>query len=305
MGSFYTWSDTINNQLAPKETLLNIGPISINSRDWGGQGRNIILIHGLASNSQIWDLVAPLLVKANTVVAIDQRGHGLSSKPDHGYDFKTVTNDLSLFMDNSQITNPLLIGHSWGGSVALNFAAQNLRPISGICLVDGGLIEISSIPGNSLKKALVDMAPPLFDDLTETALRDRISKRDWGDRDEISIKSDLADIVMANFQENSDGTITPRFKRSSHLKVVEAFWNHRPSTLFSSITCPVLNLPARLNKDKNPRQKLRQKLIEQAESEISRFDTVWLEQSIHDVPIQKPMLVATTISQYIDRGFFD
>ena len=187
----------------------------------------------------------------------------------------------------------------------MNFAAQNLRQISGICMVDGGLIEISSLPGNSLKKALVDMAPPLFDGLTETVLRDRISKRDWGERDEMSIKYDLANIVMANFQENSDGTITPRFKRSSHLKVVEAFWNHQPSTLFSSITCPVLNLPARLNEDKNPSQKLRQNLIDQAEANISKFNTVWLEKSIHDVPIQKPTLVAEIISQYIDSGFFD
>jgi len=239
------------------------------------------------------------------VVAIDQRGHGLSSKPDHGYDFKTITTDLSLFLKAAHITNPLLIGHSWGGSVALNFAAQNLAQVSGICLVDGGLIEISSIPENSLEKALIDMAPPLFDGLTEKLLRDRISKRDWGERDEISIRYDLADIVMANFQENSDGTITPRFKRSSHLKVVEAFWDHLPSTLFSSIACPVLNLPARLNKEKNPRQQLRQELIDQAKVTISKFDTVWLEQSIHDVPIQKPILVAQTISKYIDRGFFN
>ena len=77
------------------------------------------------------------------------------------------------------------------------------------------------------------------------------------------------------------------------------------STLFSSITCPVLNLPARLNKDKNPRQKLRQNLIDQAEANISKFNTVWLENSIHDVPIQKPILVAEIISQYINSGFFD
>jgi len=89
------------------------------------------------------------------------------------------------------------------------------------------------------------------------------------------------------------------------LKVVEAFWNHLPSTLFSSIDCPVLNLPARLNKEKNPRQKLRQNLINQAKAKISRFDTVWLEKSIHDVPIQKPILVAQTISQYINYGFFN
>ena len=243
--------------------------------------------------------------ESNKVVAIDQRGHGLSSKPNHGYDFETITNDLSSFLDTAQITNPLLIGHSWGGSVALNFAARNSSQLSGICLVDGGLIEISSIPGNSLEKALIDMAPPMFDGLTESVLRERISKRNWGGRDEMSMEHDLANIVMANFQENQDGTITPRFERSNHLKVVEAFWSHKPSSLFKSITCPVLNLPARLNKDENPRQQLRQNLIDQAESKIHKFDTVWLEQSIHDVPIQKPILVATTIAEYIEQGFFD
>ena len=164
--------------------------------------------------------------------AIDQRGHGLSSKPNQGYDFETVTNDLYLFLGANQIDKPLLVGHSWGGSVALNFAAHHPEMVSGLCLVDGGLIEISSIPGNSLEKALVDMAPPLFDNLREEFLRQRIAKRDWGERDSISLQNDLADIVMANFQETQDGTITPRFERSNHLKVVEAFWNHHPSLYF-------------------------------------------------------------------------
>ncbi|SVC87170.1 uncharacterized protein METZ01_LOCUS340024, partial [marine metagenome] len=90
------------------------------------------------------------------VKAIDQRGHGLSSKPNQGYDFDTVTNDLHLFLETNHIESPLLVGHSWGGSVALNFAANHPEMIGGLCLVDGGLIEISSIPGNSLEKALVD-----------------------------------------------------------------------------------------------------------------------------------------------------
>ena len=277
----------------------------INCRDWGGQGKNIVLIHGLASNCRIWDLVGPLLAKTNSVKAIDQRGHGLSSKPNQGYDFETVTNDLHLFLKTNKIDNPLLVGHSWGGSVALNFAAHHPELISGLCLVDGGLIEISSIPGNSLEKALVDMAPPLFNNLTEEFLRQRIAKRDWGERDSLSLQNDLANIVMANFQEIPDGTITPRFKRSNHLQVVEAFWNHQPSSLFSSVKCPVLNMPARLNDDETPRQTLRKNLIVQAVKHIEKFETVWLEHSIHDVPLQRPILVASTISSHLKEGFFN
>ena len=237
--------------------------------------------------------------------AIDQRGHGLSSKPNQGYDFDTVTNDLHLFLETNHIENPLLVGHSWGGSVALNFAANHPEMIGGLCLVDGGLIEISSIPGNSLEKALVDMAPPSFNNLTEEFLRRRIGKRDWGERDSLSLQYDLANIVMANFQEAPKGTITPRFKRSNHLKVVEAFWNHQPSSLFSSVKCPVLNMPARLNDDETSRQTLRKNLIVQAVKHIEKFETVWLEHSIHDVPLQRPILVASTISSHLRKGFFN
>ena len=277
----------------------------MNCHDWGGQGRDIILVHGLASNYRIWDLVGPLLAETNSVKAIDQRGHGLSSKPNQGYDFDTVTNDLYLFLESNQIDKPLLVGHSWGGSVALNFAANHPEMVSGLGLVDGGLIEISSIPGNSLEKALVDMAPPLFDSLREEFLRQRIAQRDWGERDSLSLQNDLANIVMANFQETQDGTITPRFERSNHLKVVEAFWNHHPSSLFSSIKCPVLNMPARLNDDETSRQTLRKNLIVQAEKDIDKFKTVWLEHSIHDVPLQRPILVASAISSHLKEGFFN
>ncbi|MBU6317382.1 MAG: alpha/beta fold hydrolase, partial [Acidobacteria bacterium] len=60
-----------------------------------GDGTAFLLVHGLASNARLWDGVAESLASAgHTVVAVDQRGHGLSSKPDGGYDFATVVADL-------------------------------------------------------------------------------------------------------------------------------------------------------------------------------------------------------------------
>ncbi len=53
-------------------------------REWPGNG---LSLHGLASTSRIWDLVAPHLAPRFRVVAYDQRGHGLSGKPSSGYGF--------------------------------------------------------------------------------------------------------------------------------------------------------------------------------------------------------------------------
>ena len=78
----------------PRDEWLTIGGLSFHYRDWGGFGQEIVLLHGLASTCHIWDLVAPLLAQDYRVVAMDQRGHGASAKPEEGYDFATVSRDL-------------------------------------------------------------------------------------------------------------------------------------------------------------------------------------------------------------------
>ena len=64
-------------------------------RDFGGTGRDLLLLHGLASTSHIFDLVAPRLTRGFRVVAYDQRGHGESSKPSSKYGFGHMTGTQS------------------------------------------------------------------------------------------------------------------------------------------------------------------------------------------------------------------
>ncbi|MFN8598748.1 MAG: alpha/beta fold hydrolase, partial [Anaerolineae bacterium] len=77
-----------------KETYIEANGLRFHALDWGGRGDWLVLLHGLASQAHIWDLVAPQLIDRFRVIAIDQRGHGLSDKPDSGYDFATITRDL-------------------------------------------------------------------------------------------------------------------------------------------------------------------------------------------------------------------
>ena len=82
-----------------------------------------VLVHGLASNARLWDGTAAALAAAgHTVAAVDLRGHGQSSKPDHGYDFATLVDDLVALITSLGLHRPLVVGQSWGGMLAMDWA---------------------------------------------------------------------------------------------------------------------------------------------------------------------------------------
>src|SRR5262245_276193 len=109
----------------PREGRVATNRLSLHYRDWGGEGRPIVLLHGLASNARIWDLVAPRLTGAGRVIAINQRGHGGSDRPEDGYAFEDVTADLAGAINALGLEKPIIVGHSWGANVAVCFAVEH------------------------------------------------------------------------------------------------------------------------------------------------------------------------------------
>src|SRR5258705_12368127 len=61
---------------------------------FAGKGDPVILLHGYAETSRMWRPLIAELAKTHTVVAPDLRGFGQSSKPDTGYDKKTMAQDV-------------------------------------------------------------------------------------------------------------------------------------------------------------------------------------------------------------------
>ncbi len=286
----------------PQDSFVSVNGNSFHYRDWRGHGQTIVLIHGLASNCRIWDLAAPILSEGFRVVALDQRGHGESFKPNTGYDFATVISDLDGFIEELGIVSPLIVGHSWGGDVALEYAVAYPDKAKGLCFVDGGVIEISARTDWTLEDAKREMAPPLWDGVTLEAFGARLRSRG------VAMGNPrIEDIVMGNFETLENGTIMSKLSRENHLRIIEALWDHRPSELYPSVGCPTLLMPARQKgHDPTPDRRFRrEEAIARAESLIPKAKTVWMEDSIHDVPIQRPELVAATIADHIKLGFFD
>ncbi len=287
----------------PSDCYIDLRGLPFHYRDWGGDGRPVLLLHGLASTCHIWDLVAPLLAEDFRVVALDQRGHGLSAQVEDGFDFATVSGDAAAFIKHLGWEQPVVAGHSWGADVALELAAAEPDMTSGLIFVDGGTIEPSARPGWSLEQARQDMAPPIFTGFTAEMMRSRVKE---GARFGPNPSETVVEAVLANFRVLEDGTIQSNLRRENHLRIIDALWDHKPSQLYPTLQCPVLMLPARQSTpDAMDRRFRREESMDRAASLMPVSKTVWLEDSIHDVPLQRPELVANTIGEHINNGFFD
>ena len=290
----------------PHDEFTRYGGLRMHVRNWGGEGRPVVLLHGLASTSRIWDLTAPLLARDFSVIAVDQRGHGDSGKPDAGYDFASVGGDVAALLEGRGIERPVLVGHSWGADVALELAVARPELLRGIVFVDGGTIDASA-RYDTLDDALVQMAPPDFSGVTPAQFMERVkSGGQWATL--IGQHGQPAEqIILGNFETLDDGTLRAKLSRANHLRIIEALWDHHPRELYESVSCPVLMLPSRQreNPDAYERTLARSESIAAAEGLLPRCKTVWLEDSIHDVPVQRPELVAATIREHILAGYFD
>lgn len=116
----------------------------------GGDGPPLLLVHGWPQNWYAWRLVMPALARDFEVIAVDQRGIGLTDKPQDGYDPGTLASDLVALMDALGHERFALVGHDIGHWIGYALAADHPDRVDRVALV-----EVPGPPG------AVD-SPPLF-----------------------------------------------------------------------------------------------------------------------------------------------
>lgn len=102
--------------------------------DYGGSGRELLLLHGGADNVETWRELAPLLVADLRVFAYDARGHGRSPTPETA-SVDQMVDDVFAVADELELDRPVLVGHSMGGVNALLAASQADR-FAGVVALD-------------------------------------------------------------------------------------------------------------------------------------------------------------------------
>jgi 3-oxoadipate enol-lactonase len=103
-----------------------------------GVGAPVVLVHGLGATSEaIWKHVAGELARDFAVLRYDLRGTGGSDKPPGPYALRDFVNDLEELIGRLAPEGPALVGHSFGGSIALAFAAAHPGAVSAVVAVGG------------------------------------------------------------------------------------------------------------------------------------------------------------------------
>ncbi|MFX1577217.1 MAG: alpha/beta fold hydrolase [Promethearchaeota archaeon] len=114
-----------------------------------GQGLPLIFIHGWAASHRFWRHQIPFFAQKYQVIAYDLRGHADSSKPQKSYRVDDHVQDLVTLLADHQISNPVLVGHSLGGMIALQYTLE--KPSKPRALV---LVGTSPKPVASRKRSI-------------------------------------------------------------------------------------------------------------------------------------------------------
>jgi pimeloyl-ACP methyl ester carboxylesterase len=269
--------------------------VGLHARDWGGRGPAVLLLHGLASNARIWDGVGPRLVGAGLrVVALDLRGHGASDQPGAGYDFAGVGRDLAAALHGLGLERPLLVGHSWGANVALQFAADRPGAVAGLALVDGALLGVAEWAGATREEARRRLAPPRF----AVPLEDWLARAGRFEPAGSAGRPWVRDYLRAGVEVDDRGVARSRFHFDNHMQVVDALYDQRPAALYPLVDCPVLLCPAEDPADGGEHATAKRGAVGRALQLLPSAHVTWYEDTMHDIPLQRPAELASDLARF-------
>ncbi len=96
----------------------------------------LLFVHGFGGNATQWRYQLQAFAERNRVLAPDLRGHGQSDRPAEGYEMPRLLADLNAVLDARAVQQPVvLVGHSFGGAIATEFALAHPQRVSRLALV--------------------------------------------------------------------------------------------------------------------------------------------------------------------------
>lgn len=209
----------------------------------GSGGRAIVLVHGNSHCGGVWaPLVEALAGEGQTVIAPDLRGHGWAEKPEGGYDWGSLRDDVVELVTALELRSVLFVGHSRGGGVALLSAAATAERTRG-ALVYEPTVPVQ--PGPDGGPAPVPEPPRIREMIERTGRR----RQSFSDRNALAAHYRQQDGFRAwrddYFQafldygttERDDGTAEPCVPPRAAARLFEATFGY---DAWRDVRCPAL-----------------------------------------------------------------
>jgi pimeloyl-ACP methyl ester carboxylesterase len=258
-------------------------------------GLPVLLLHGLSQQRHFWNPVVARL-RAPIIACLDQRAHGESLLDlDSDVTIARCADDVSELASMMGWDEIIVVGHSWGASVALRAAAADPVRVRSVALIDGGLWgprmlgdratvrerlrpPALGIPAEDLW-AMVESEAPYLDDEARAAL-------------------------APTFVTDGAGLVRTRIGVERHMMVLDGLLDYDPLPDLAAVRCPVWAVvceqqaPASLD---DAWAQARSTAITTAAALPQVRLQRWMG-AVHDVPLQWPSLVAGLIDTIHDEA---
>jgi non-heme chloroperoxidase len=123
----------------PRQQFVAVATdVKLEVLDWGGSGRNIVLLAGGGNTAHVYASFAPKLAQHFHVYGITRRGSGASSAPPSGYTARQFGDDVVAVLDGLRITDPVLVGHSIAGEELSAVSKYHRDRASALIYLDAG-----------------------------------------------------------------------------------------------------------------------------------------------------------------------
>jgi pimeloyl-ACP methyl ester carboxylesterase len=142
--------------------VAQLGPIGVFYRDTRTNGQPILCLHGRWGRGETWVDFIQHYGSTYRVIAPDQRGHGLSSKPISKYTAEEMADDMIQLLDYLGIDSAIVVGHSMGGYIAGHLAASYPGRVRALAILDKS--AAGPTKPNELPLAAIEIVDPVTKD---------------------------------------------------------------------------------------------------------------------------------------------
>ena len=193
------------NKTLAQEGYISHAGMRLRYVSWGAPDAPVIVaLHGLRSYAYTWEPVAAELKDRYRVIALDQRGRGLSDwDPQCNYYAEAYVGDLAALVEALALSRFVLLGHSMGGASALVYSGRFPEKLAAVVLEDMGPGASAGSQGSDRIKRELLATPPSFDNWADA--------RAFWRRQRASISEAALDSrVLHSLKEDDDGRIVWR-----------------------------------------------------------------------------------------------
>jgi len=272
--------------IAGRDGYIEANGFRLHYLEWGDAAQPpVLLLHGGSAHAHWWDFVVPHLVTRHRCVALDLRGHGDSSwSSAANYGLPAHAADVEALIDALGLRQVALVGHSFGGFVAMTFARAAGARLAALVIVDSRA-RITPRSARYLD-ALRKLPHPRYASVEEALQRFRLLPAAHE-----ALPHVIAHVVRHGLIAAADGTWTLKFDR----RAISGTPAQDLSPAVAAVACPLLAIRGQHSPVVTAAG------LEEFRTANPRAVTVEIASAHHHVMLDQPEALARAISNFLDQ----